>query len=437
MDQQHENKPDQAQPVIESYTLQELAEMLDTSPDGPAYYCVDPMRDPRTKHKLIDPRSVLKATAVRHMFENWSLDRDSIIRVTQDLDLLGVGDDSAKTIAYFAAQFHYYLMKIFTQDKATYKPEVQGLVTSAVEMLDTVFNCDNIAEVRVGPDDVRPFSSYYDHLVNTAVYWLATFCALNRKFEQSPGSIAVWRSRDKNELRQISGPYGELPKNLVLYYDIYSRDTVASELAAKKKGDLGLVTSGFYGAIFHDLGLLGQPSIVTSQEGKTTELLMNHMDESTALLKKKLGILYDERPLTRSIIKNHHERIDGSGYPRRIKDPHLFAQILSVCDAYDELCSKFPRGKVIHYLARAAGRWIDGDIVRAFLSILQPYLPGEHVEVYEGKGGDPVMSAQVVRLGKNHLRPVIKITNALNPAFESRVDAELDLAEGQNITFFV
>lgn len=434
----NEANPNDIEPVIESYTLMEMGDKLEAAAEGDeAYYCVDAIRDPRTKHKLIDPRSVLNAAIVRRMYESWSLDRDSVIRVTRNLEALDNQDESGMTIPGFAAQLHHYMMKIFTRDKTSYKPEVIGIVTSAVDMLDKVFTHEAISEIRISPDDLRPFTSYYDHLVNVAVYWLASFAALNRKYEQSPGRLEVWRSRDKNEMRRVAGGlYGELPKNVMAYYDIYARDSGTDEINRKKKGDLSLVTSGFFGALFHDLGLLEEPSILVSEEGKISDSLAAHPDASNALLKKKLGILYDERPLTRSIIKTHHERLDGGGYPQKSKNPHIFAQLLAVCDTYDELTTKQPRGKVLRTLARSAGKWYDGDVIRAFLSILQPYRLGERFDVFEEESSVPVMSCEITGVD-NRYKPLIKITATHTSQYAGRAGETIDLADEANAALFV
>ena len=422
--------------LIEEYTLHELSEKLKREKDEQPYYCVDQIRDGRTKRKLIDPRSVLNSRIVTHMFDSWNLSPDTIVRVTRSLEVLDNPDEVQKTISFFADQFYRYLMAIFTTDKPSYKVEVQGLVNAAAEMLNTVLNYDAIDTVQVSPNDLRPLSSYYDHLVNTAVYWLTTFALINKKNESSTGSVEVWRSRNKSEMRNLIGPYGDLPKDLPLYYDIYGIGRLDKESDANKRSDMSLVMSGFFGALFHDLGLLEQTEIVISRDGHIDELLKTHVDESNKLLKKKLHIMYDERPLVRSIIKNHHERVDGKGYPRGVKNPHLFAQILAVCDNYDEYCSQFVRGKVIRFIARTAGRQYEGGIVRAFLQALEPYNQGETVDVYEGKGGEPVMSAKVVGI-ENKFRPTITVTECHDGAFSKYQGQTLDLGADENITFFV
>jgi HD-GYP domain-containing protein (c-di-GMP phosphodiesterase class II) len=75
----------------------------------------------------------------------------------------------------------------------------------------------------------------------------------------------------------------------------------------------------------------------------------------------------------------HHERWDGSGYPRGLKDLDipLSARIFAVVDIWDALLNKrvyrdaWPEEKVIDYLKNAAGIELDPDIVDIFLEMLQ------------------------------------------------------------------
>jgi HD-GYP domain-containing protein (c-di-GMP phosphodiesterase class II) len=75
----------------------------------------------------------------------------------------------------------------------------------------------------------------------------------------------------------------------------------------------------------------------------------------------------------------HHERWDGSGYPRGLKeeDIPLAARIFAVVDIWDALKNNrvyreaWPEEKVLEYLKNAAGIELDPDIVEIFLEMLQ------------------------------------------------------------------
>jgi hypothetical protein len=304
-------------------------------------------------------------------------------------------------------------------------------------MLDNIFGHDKALSLSIGPSDLRTVNTYYDHLVNTAVLWLATFAHLNRKRSEEPGAMEVWRSKNKEEARKITDPRGRKAAP-PLYYDYYGRDRCPSDLEPMKKNDLGLVVSGFFGALLHDVVFLKEPSILISIKGRIDDKLKQHPDGTNALLKQKLPILHEERPLLRNIIKNHHEYIDGSGYPggKTEKDLHLFVQIASVCDMYDEYSTQFVRGKILHLMSQGAGRIFSGDILRSFFEILRPYDIGEVLDVFEGKGKDPVFKAEVLD-SEQHFRPKIKIVEFLQNSPDLKTGAELDLSLEENIVYFI
>ena len=75
----------------------------------------------------------------------------------------------------------------------------------------------------------------------------------------------------------------------------------------------------------------------------------------------------------------HHERWDGSGYPRGLKGRKipLAARIFAVTDVWDALCSnrpyneQWPREKVIAYMVEQAGKLFDPRVVNVFLKLVE------------------------------------------------------------------
>jgi HD-GYP domain-containing protein (c-di-GMP phosphodiesterase class II) len=89
------------------------------------------------------------------------------------------------------------------------------------------------------------------------------------------------------------------------------------------------------------------------------------------------------------IVRHHHERVDGHGYPDglTIKDVPLISRIIAVADAYDAMTSGRPYRDAMPSrvarmrLAQAVGTQFDTTVVAAFEAILatadEPYLTGE------------------------------------------------------------
>ncbi len=130
-----------------------------------------------------------------------------------------------------------------------------------------------------------------------------------------------------------------------------------------------------WGAYLHDIGKLSIPDRILLKPGPLT-------DEEWELMKRHTEIGYDMlRPIpflpdaTRNIVRYHHERWDGSGYPSGLSgtDIPLEARIFAVVDVFDALAhdrpykSGWPVHAAYEELERLAGKHLDPDIVRHFL----------------------------------------------------------------------
>jgi HD-GYP domain-containing protein (c-di-GMP phosphodiesterase class II) len=80
----------------------------------------------------------------------------------------------------------------------------------------------------------------------------------------------------------------------------------------------------------------------------------------------------------------HHERWDGSGYPKGLKGTHipLSARIFAVVDVWDALLSNrpyrlaWPKENVLRYLQEQAGKQFDPDVVAKFIPLVSGEAPG-------------------------------------------------------------
>lgn len=131
------------------------------------------------------------------------------------------------------------------------------------------------------------------------------------------------------------------------------------------------------GTILHDIGKIGVPDQVLNKPGRLT-------DEEFEVMKSHPVIGYEIcKPLMLSdgvlmIIRNHHEKLDGSGYPDGLKGGELPLSLRIVCvaDAFDAMSSSRPyrttmeMSKVLGELARGAGTQFDSVVVEALKNIL-------------------------------------------------------------------
>lgn len=131
------------------------------------------------------------------------------------------------------------------------------------------------------------------------------------------------------------------------------------------------------GALLHDVGKIGIPESVLKKEGPLS-------DEEWVIMKQHPVIGYEKvllpNPSLRDlipIVKYHHERIDGKGYPEGLKngDIPLAAKIVAIADTYHALISDRPYRKGMNIekafaiLEEGAGTQWDADLVRTFIQI--------------------------------------------------------------------
>ncbi len=129
------------------------------------------------------------------------------------------------------------------------------------------------------------------------------------------------------------------------------------------------------GALLHDIGKMGVPdSILLKEETLTPEeekIMQNHPQNVFNIL---MPIAYLRPAL--DIPYCHHEKWDGSGYPRGLKGEEipLAARIFALSDNWDALISErryrkaWPREKVVEYFRSQAGKHFDPGLVDLFLA---------------------------------------------------------------------
>lgn len=131
------------------------------------------------------------------------------------------------------------------------------------------------------------------------------------------------------------------------------------------------------GALLHDVGKIGIPESVLKKPDKLLddewEIMKQHPTIGAEKVLEPNEALRDLIP----IVKYHHERIDGRGYPEQLKGDEipLAARIVSVADAYHALISDrpyrkgMPVEKACEILRMGSGTQWDADLVRHFISI--------------------------------------------------------------------
>ena len=144
-----------------------------------------------------------------------------------------------------------------------------------------------------------------------------------------------------------------------------------SSLLAKGRG-LPLTEQGriHIGAHLHDIGKIGIPDVILDKQGKLTDsefaVIRRHPEIGDKIV-GKIGILQS----VTDIVRHHHERFDGNGYPDRLKEDKfsLGARIVSVADAFDAMTSirayraALSIDEAIEEMRRCSGSQFDPQVV--------------------------------------------------------------------------
>jgi HD domain-containing protein len=163
------------------------------------------------------------------------------------------------------------------------------------------------------------------------------------------------------------------------------------------------------GALLHDIGKLSIPDEVLKKPGSLTPEELAVIREHPARGERLLGELGGFSPTVRRLVRAHHERLDGSGYPDGVgaDSLELDVRILSVCDVYDALVStRVYRGAWTHEAAMElitgeAGRTLDARCVQALARVFA------REQAQAGAGADAPTTAPAAPTGAPQAAPLL------------------------------
>jgi HD-GYP domain-containing protein (c-di-GMP phosphodiesterase class II) len=173
----------------------------------------------------------------------------------------------------------------------------------------------------------------------------------------------------------------------------------------------------FLTGILHDLGKYKVDLEVLNKRGRLTpkeyELVRAHVQYSYEMVKEMEGI---DDEIIRGV-HEHHERIDGSGYPQGLKGDEisLFGKILSIADTYDAMIServykaKHTPFFVMETLIKEGIDKLDTSILLTFLKNIAEYYVGVQVKLNDGRAGEVVfihphsIHTPIVKVGDEYI----------------------------------
>jgi cyclic di-GMP phosphodiesterase len=128
------------------------------------------------------------------------------------------------------------------------------------------------------------------------------------------------------------------------------------------------------GAELHDIGKIGTREAVLRKPGPLTADEFSHITEHTVLGERILAPLSRANPTVLSIVRSHHERVDGGGFPDHLEGNRIpwAARIVAVADAFDAMTtdrsyrSSLLPATAFEELRSCIGTHFDKDVVEAF-----------------------------------------------------------------------
>lgn len=178
----------------------------------------------------------------------------------------------------------------------------------------------------------------------------------------------------------------------------------------------------FLGALFHDIGMNFINEKIFLKNGKldVQEFLKikEHPQKGYELIKD----FSFANSYIKIIVLEHHEKLDGSGYPNQLPDQkiHQLAKIVSVADSYDAMTSDRSYSRAVspfeamQHITQSGGRHLDTKLVDLFIRKIMPYPEGSLVKLSNQA------TALVVTVRENDpIRPIVLPIDAVTKKLQS------------------
>jgi HD-GYP domain-containing protein (c-di-GMP phosphodiesterase class II) len=148
------------------------------------------------------------------------------------------------------------------------------------------------------------------------------------------------------------------------------------------------------GLLVHDVGKIAVPPEILNKPGRLTDAEMTVMrthPQAGAELLRSAGMSL----LGLSVVRDHHERIDGSGYPRGLSGSQVqeFPRIAAIADVYDAVTSAraykgaAPPHVGVRVIRDGAGTQFCPALVEHFRAVVMPYPVGHEIALPDGRTG--------------------------------------------------
>jgi len=166
-------------------------------------------------------------------------------------------------------------------------------------------------------------------------------------------------------------------------------------------------------ALVHDIGMLKVPQEIINKPSKLSRGEQNMIEKHPSFGLELLEDIKGMPDEAVNVIYQHHERVDGKGYPEGKKREEIseFAKIVAIAEVYEALTHPRPyrREKIIPYMGvkmivQQAGTFFEPRLVKIFLNFITPYPLGSFVLLNSNEIG------RVIQINEGlPLRPIVEI----------------------------
>ncbi|WP_051569163.1 HD-GYP domain-containing protein [Alkaliphilus transvaalensis] len=170
--------------------------------------------------------------------------------------------------------------------------------------------------------------------------------------------------------------------------------------------DLGI------GALLHDVGKIVISKEILNKPGRLEQHEFDEIKNHSLLGYKLISEIEGISEASCLVVKQHHERYNGTGYPDGLRGEniHLFSRIVAICDVYDALTSnrvykkKISPHFAVEYLISMGNHEFDFELVKCFIKHITVFPVGTLVKFNTGE------SAEVVANNEGYpTRPLVKM----------------------------
>ncbi len=184
-------------------------------------------------------------------------------------------------------------------------------------------------------------------------------------------------------------------------------------------------------ALLHDVGKSKIPDEILNKEGRFTDEEFEIMKQHTTYGRDLLMTIRDADRIAIDVAHSHHERMDGSGYPRGLKATQIpyYAKVVALADCYDAItssrCYDGARASMdaLDIIYKCKGSQFDEELALEFIKCIGLYPPGAIVELNNG-----AVAIVISTKDDNKLRPKLLIVRnqKKQPCKERIVDLAKD-----------